>query len=225
MRKFSWKDKLVIMLAPPLAALVIRLLRLLVSVDLVNVGYLHSKSEERDGIILSFWHDQFLLMPTIFDGLPAKIMISSSKDGELITRTVGWFGQGAVRGSSSRGGREAFRELVKLGRERVDLVITPDGPKGPRHQIKDGVVQMAKITKRQVYPLAFACSRGHRFGSWDRFLLPYPFAKCVYMVGAPVHYRETDNTDGFRDRLQVAMDITTRSAQEYLEETYGVPAV
>ena len=88
-----------------------------------------------------------------YEGAGAKVLISPSRDGELIARTMDYFGLGTVRGSSRRGGRAAFRELVELGRTPFDLAITPDGPKGPRHQLKDGVVELARITGRPVVPL------------------------------------------------------------------------
>jgi lysophospholipid acyltransferase (LPLAT)-like uncharacterized protein len=135
-----------------------------------------------------------------------------------------FFGQDAVRGSSSRGGRAAFKELLKLADEKVDLVVTPDGPKGPRHQLKDGVVQLARLTGRPVVPMAFVCSAGHRFRSWDRFLLPRPFGRGVYSFGEPVFYSRDEGAEVFRERLREAMRENQLKAENRLEE-YGASAV
>ncbi len=163
-------------------------------------------------------------MAKAYRGPGAKILISASKDGELIARTMQYFGQGAVRGSSSRGGRAAFRALIVQAREPVDLVITPDGPKGPRHQLKEGVVQLTRLTGRPVIPMAFACSRGHRFGSWDRFLFPFPFARGVFAYGAPVHWMAEESPVSFQSRLQQAMEETERRARARLEK-HGISPV
>ena len=106
----------------------------------------------------------------------------------------------------------------------MDLGITPDGPKGPRHQVKEGVAQLARLSGRTVVPIAFACSRGHRFASWDRFLLPYPFCRGVYALGEAVRHREGESTEAFRERIQQAMEENGRQAQARLEER-GVSAV
>jgi lysophospholipid acyltransferase (LPLAT)-like uncharacterized protein len=114
--------------------------------------------------------------------------------------------------------------LVALAAQPVDLVVTPDGPKGPRHQLKEGVVRLARITGRPVVPLTFACSRGHRFASWDRFLLPFPFSRGVFVFGDPVYFVKGEAPEIFRTRLQQAMEENERRALTHLEK-YGVSAV
>jgi len=217
-------DWLLINVAPWLAAWIIRLLRRSIRVEFVGEEHPKKFWEHGETVILAFWHDQLLLMVQGYRGPGAKIMISSSKDGELIARTMGHFGQGAVRGSSTRGGRKAFREMLELAKEPVDLVITPDGPKGPRHEVKEGVVQLARLLGRPVIPMAFACSRGHRFASWDRFLLPYPFGRGVYAFGEPLTFAKGDSAEQFMVRMQTALEENVRRAAARLEEQ-GVSAI
>ncbi len=114
-------------------------------------------------IILAFWHGQQLMIPLGYRGPHPEILISRHRDGELIYRIVKRFGFGAVRGSTTRGGPKALRQLIRLGRQGVDLVITPDGPKGPRHCVQQGVVALAKFTGLPIVPLAFACSKKKSF--------------------------------------------------------------
>lgn len=215
---------LLLNVAPLLAAWMIRLLRCLLRIDFIGEEYPRAYWQKGQAVILAFWHDQLLLMVQGYHGPGARILISASKDGELIARTMKRFGQGAVRGSSNRGGRQAFRELVELAREPYDLVFTPDGPKGPRHQVKEGVVQLARISGRPVIPMAFAVSRGHRFSSWDRFLLPFPFGRGVYSFSPPVFFHKEEGSESFRLRLQNALEENNRQARARLEE-YGVSAV
>jgi lysophospholipid acyltransferase (LPLAT)-like uncharacterized protein len=217
-------DRFLLAVAPLLAAGVIRLLRALMRIEFVGEKEPRSYWEREEHVILAFWHDQLLLMVTGYRGPGAKILISASKDGELIARTMRYFGQGAVRGSSTRGGRAAFKELLALAKEPFDLVFTPDGPKGPRHTIKEGVVQLARLTGRPVIPMAFVCSRGHRFASWDRFLLPFPFSRGVFSFGPPVHYNAGEAPGEFQARLQRAMEDNDQRARAYLE-AQGVSAV
>lgn len=217
-------DWLLLNLAPAFAAGIIRLLRRSLRVEFLGQEPLDALWDRGERVILAFWHDQLLLMIGGYRGEAARILISASKDGELIARTMRRFGQDAVRGSSSRGGGSALRALVKLSREPVDLVITPDGPKGPRHEVKDGVVQLARLTGRPVVPMAFVCSRGHRFRSWDRFLLPYPFGRAVYSFGEPLAAERDEKPDEYRRRLQKAMEENERRARARLEER-GVSAV
>jgi len=222
--KRSLADRLLLSVAPFLAAVVIRLLRLTMRVESLGEEVPRSFWQKQEPVVLAFWHDQLLLMVTGYRGPGAKILISASKDGELIARTMGHFGQGAVRGSSSRGGRAAFRAMLDLSKEPYDLVFTPDGPKGPRHTIKEGVVQLARLTGRPVIPMAFACSRGHRFASWDRFLLPYPFSRGVFSFGPALRYAQDDRPETYAARLQDAMEENELRARARLEEL-GVSAV
>jgi len=217
-------DPILLAVAPPLASLLIRLLYLLNRIDFVGEEHPKSFWQKGEQVVLSFWHDQLLLMVLGYRGPKANILISSSKDGELIARVMKCFGQEAVRGSSSKGGKAAFKSLVALGRKSVDLVITPDGPRGPRHELKEGVVQLARLTGRPVVPMAFACSKGHRFSSWDRFLLPYPFGRGVYAFGEPLFFDKAEGAERFRRRLEEAMELNQERARQHLE-AFGVSAV
>lgn len=209
---------------PLIAAGLIRLIHSLMRCELLGRESLEPFWKENQRLLFVFWHDQLFLMAKAYRGNGAKVLISASRDGELIARTMEYFGIGAVRGSSRRGGRAAFRELVQLGEEPFDLAFTPDGPKGPRHQIKDGVIELARITGRPVIPLAFACSRGKRFNSWDRFLLPFPFGRGVFVYGDPLSYEKGEGSDQFRERLRIAMAENQARAVARLRD-YGLTAV
>lgn len=221
---YKFPHRILLACAPWLGAKLIRFIAWTQKSQVYGEDKIQKLWQSGQQVILSTWHDQLLMMVMVYRGSGAKILISQSKDGELIARTVAYFGQEAVRGSSSRGGRAAFRELMKLSAEKNDLAVTPDGPKGPRHVLKDGVVQLARLSGRPVVPLAYVCSRGHRFKSWDRFLLPFPFARGVYVFGDPVYLERQADMDQCRKRLQMAMDETYSQAKHYLEMS-GVSAV
>lgn len=202
---------------PLLAAGLIRLTHGCLRIEILGEEPLRDLWEARRHVILAFWHDQLFLMAKGYRGPGASVLISASRDGEYIARTMGYFGIGSIRGSSTRGGRAAFREMVELTKQSVDLAITPDGPKGPRHEVKEGVVQLARLSGRPVVPMAFVCNRGHRFSSWDRFLLPLPPGRGVFSFGEPLYYAENDTVESFRQRLQQAMGENEQAAGDRLK--------
>jgi lysophospholipid acyltransferase (LPLAT)-like uncharacterized protein len=99
------------------------------------------------------------MLPLAYRGQAVNILISRHRDGELIHRVMARFGYKAVRGSTTRGGGVAFRRMVALGRSGEDLAITPDGPRGPRQVVKDGVIHLAKATGLPIIPVTFSCSK------------------------------------------------------------------
>ena len=109
--------------------------------------------------ILAFWHTHLLLMPHSRYKRPISVMISRSKDGEYISRVIDWYGVAVARGSSTRGGGAALRELLREARAGKNIVFTPDGPKGPARIAKDGVVYAAKATGLPIVPVAFAAKK------------------------------------------------------------------
>lgn len=131
-------------------------------------------------IILAFWHAQQLMIPIGYRGRGAHVLISQHGDGEIIARIIARFGHQAVRGSSTRGGASALRGLIKVGRSGRDVAVTPDGPKGPRHVAKLGVIQLAKATGLPIVPLAFACSKKNSsragIATWSRIRFPEAYS-------------------------------------------------
>jgi len=157
---------------PPAGAAVIRALGRSMRIDTRGNEEVDRLYREGKRVIIAFWHARQLMMPLTYRGTRAHILISQHQDGEIIARIVERFGFRAVRGSSTRGGVEALRELIRLGRSGVDLVVTPDGPNGPPHVVKMGVIQLARAAKLPIIPLAFSCSKKNssRVGivSWCR---------------------------------------------------------
>ena len=163
-------------LLPPIAATAIR--------GVARSMYCETRGHEavdalyREGrhVILAFWHAQQLMIPIGYRGTGAHVLISRHSDGEIIARIIARFGHEAVRGSSTRGGAGALRALIKLGRSGRDMGVTPDGPKGPRHVAKLGVIHLAKATGLPIVPLAFACSKKNSLragiATWSRTRFP-----------------------------------------------------
>ena len=153
---------------PPAGAAVIRALGRSMRIDTRGHEDVDRLYREGKRVIIAFWHARQLMMLLTYRGTLAHILISQHQDGEIIARIVERFGFRAVRGSSTRGGVEALRELIRLGRS----VVTPDGPNGPPQVVKMGVIQLARAAKLPIIPLAFSCSKKNssRVGivSWCR---------------------------------------------------------
>jgi lysophospholipid acyltransferase (LPLAT)-like uncharacterized protein len=144
---------------PPAAAALIKAIARSMRCETRGQTSVDALYREGRHIILAFWHAQQLMIPIGYRGAGSHVLISQHGDGEIIARIIARFGHQAVRGSSTRGGAGALRTLIKLGRSGHDVVVTPDGPKGPRQVAKLGVVQLAKATGLPIIPLAFACSK------------------------------------------------------------------
>ncbi len=146
-------------LLPPVGAAAIRGVARTMHCETRGHEALDGLYRDEQNIILAFWHAQQLMIPIGYRGRGSHVLISRHGDGEIIARVIARFGHEAVRGSSTRGGAGALRALIKLGRSGRDVVVTPDGPKGPRHVAKLGVIHLAKATGLPIVPLAFACSK------------------------------------------------------------------
>jgi len=170
-----------------IAALYIRLVRASGRWRVVGAEHPAAFWDAGRPFILAFWHGRLLMMPYCWRrGVAMNMLISRHPDGRLIARTIGHFGLGAVAGSSGKGGRAALREILRaIGRGEC-VGITPDGPRGPRMRASPGVVDIARLSGVPVLPAAFATSRRKVLGSWDRFVVPLPFSRGVFVWGAPI---------------------------------------
>jgi lysophospholipid acyltransferase (LPLAT)-like uncharacterized protein len=114
------------------------------------------------------------------------VLVSASKDGEKLARVLSKFDLICVRGSSSRRGKEALREMTNLVNDGYDAGITPDGPRGPKYHCQDGVISLAQITQAPIIPVSYDVSRKITVNSWDNFMVPLPFARATLRIGAPM---------------------------------------
>jgi lysophospholipid acyltransferase (LPLAT)-like uncharacterized protein len=174
-------------LLPPVAAGIIRA----IGRTMRGHGPLDKIYGEGRHIILAFWHAQQLMIPLGYRGAGSHVLISRHGDGEIIARIIARFGHEAVRGSSTRGGAGALRALIKLGRSGRDVVVTPDGPKGPRQIAKPGVVQLAKATGLPIVPLAFACSKKNSSPAGIASCFPIRFRAACFSTGTRSTWRVT----------------------------------
>lgn len=132
-------------------------------------------------LIWVFWHNRLLVVPVLYERLfrhrKSAVLISRSRDGGILAGVIERFGGEPVRGSSSRGGASALRELQRRMDQGSDAYITPDGPKGPRYSVGAGALWLAQATGADLLPVSVECSSSWRLGRWDGFFIPRPFAR------------------------------------------------
>jgi lysophospholipid acyltransferase (LPLAT)-like uncharacterized protein len=145
----------------------------------------HLRASRR--VILAFWHSRILLISHLFQRENALILVSRSRDGEIIARILQRQGHEPLRGSSSRGGLRALSEMIrKMKQSGRPAVVIPDGPRGPRHRVQPGIIILAKKTGFPIVPVSYSARRRKVFNSWDRFVLPAPLTRCKVVFGEPL---------------------------------------
>lgn len=206
---------------PPIVAFVLRSV-------LATLRVRHSGSGPIDGLnasgrnyIMAFWHSDNLYAVFSRVKLPAVPVISHHRDGEMMVRLMQRFGvTDFARGSSTRGGAAALRELLRWARKGANLAIAPDGPRGPVYEVKEGVIAAARMAGIPIVPMRFHPERCIEFSrSWDHSRLPLPFSRALYIYGDPVEVDRnatTDELEHARLRLQRSMnEIRERAAVDF----------
>ncbi len=156
-----------------------------ISFDIVGGEHVERLREAGSACIYALWHGR--LLPAMFHhrGQGVTALVSRSRDGEYIARVLEHWGYATVRGSSSRGGSTALRAIIRAARSGNAIAVTPDGPRGPRHKLKPGVLAAAQATGLPLVPVATGADRAWWFESWDRFLVPKPFSRVRIAYGEP----------------------------------------
>ena len=187
-------------LVPIIGSLLIRL------ISLTNKKVFHAPATlGKEPFVMACWHGELLMIPyayTRYRKTPhVKLLISEHFDGNLIAKTLSFFGFGTIRGSSTRGGAKALIAAIKELKSGYDLGITPDGPKGPRHQVQDGIVVMAQKAKVKIVLVEIKPSAYWQLGSWDKFVIPKPFGIIPSYISDPLDIQDMD-TDEARKKIQ-----------------------
>jgi lysophospholipid acyltransferase (LPLAT)-like uncharacterized protein len=132
------------------------------------------------------WHGELLCSPQAYRKYhprqKASGIISRHFDGEIIARILGYFGIRPLRGSSSKGAKQVLLEAFRAIKEGDDLLVTPDGPRGPRHHISDGAIALARKAELPIMAVNYVPSRYWQLNSWDGFVIPKPFAKLDFYI-------------------------------------------
>ena len=149
---------------------------------------------ENKSFIYALWHDQLLLSPFTWQTKNRiDILISKHKDGDIIADLIKYHGFNSIRGSTNNPSKEkekntisSIRKIIKTLKANVSIGITPDGPRGPRHKVSEGTINIARISNKIILPMALAYKEQWVLNTWDKFIIPKPFNKICIVWGDPI---------------------------------------
>lgn len=176
----------------------------------------HLEAADPGGAIYCAWHNRLVLSMVAYHNYVKKhkpsrgiaAMVSASKDGGFLSAILECFKVQPVRGSSSRRGPQALLELTTWAERGYDLALTPDGPRGPRYQVQDGVMSLAQVTGLPIIPFSYHLDWKLQVKSWDRFQIPLPFSRCDMVMGRAVQVpREVSDEERENLRRQLEQEL------------------
>ena len=165
------------------------------------------------GKILCMWHSRTIPPAARYRGKDITILISLSRDGELISKILAALGYPALRGSTGPSGARVLASCIKLLRSGRTLAVTPDGPRGPSGVLQGGVMTMARKSGCALVPVGSSARQRIVMGSWDQFMLPLPFAKAIMVFGEPMRVPENAD-DAALEALRVRFEAEMRRLQD-----------
>ena len=218
--KKKTKQNIVFTLISKFGWLLILLLGKLSFIKTTGRHYWKQLKQENARFIYIIWHGRILLPIYLhrYEGITA--MVSLHADGEMIAQTLHRLGYKTVRGSSTRGGKEAFYEMVEILKNGGTGAIMPDGPRGPRHKFKSGAIYLAQLSDAFLLPFTFASKRKIQFNSWDRFNLITPFSRAIAIYGKPIKVPTNLSKKEmvkFRQKIEQIMIHYEHQADEYFK--------
>lgn len=188
-------------------ALLVRLLGITWRIEYRGLDKLRKAREATGNVILAFWHGRLLALSYTHRNMNIQVLASEHYDGELMGRIISRLGFGHLRGSTSRGGHKALRDLKSVLEKGLDAGLAGDGPRGPRGRLQQGAVELARLTGKAVLPLTCTASSRKLFQSWDRFQVPLPFSRVVVDYGEPLIMKGDEDKD---QREQASANLQRR---------------
>ena len=178
--KNNFLNKIGAVILPGLLSVYLKTVRISISNDLRN-----------EKAVFTFWHNKMLIGWYLFKGKKYSALVSKSKDGDTLTRILKKWKYNVTRGSSSKGGKEAVTKIIEEIKGTTSVVITPDGPRGPIYEVKNGPLVVANKTGYPVIPVKIVMGKKKTLNkSWDDFEIPLPFSKCTVEFGNKMYYPE-----------------------------------
>lgn len=220
MKSGRYTDPIALAVVPILARMIMRLLSLTMKFDYLNDEMVRKWGSEGRQAIYSFWHGRLFMLPFGYFGPKLTGFVSRHRDGEYLARTLRGFGIECERGSNTRGWFGGLKGVLRAAKRGSDLAYAPDGPTGPRYEVKGGVIQIARATGLPILPITFSASKKKTLSSWDHFIVPYPFSRGVFVYGEPITVPRDagdDEMEAKRVELQEAMNDTMDRADRFFE--------
>ena len=189
---------------------------LITKISFLSIRWKYFNEDQKSNIfnvdnqyIFCCWHNRLFLGPHL---LPRNRIInalqSSHSDGMITSIAFKYLEMNVILGSSKKGGMQAFRKMIKCIQNGESIAITPDGPKGPKEIVKEGIIKLAQITGVPIVPLVWTTKKFKLINSWDHFVIPFPFSKGVYTFGEPIYVDKKINEKKIEiSRLEVENEM------------------
>ncbi len=185
----------------------------------INKKYVENLWKKNEAFILCFWHGRLLMMPLSWNKKKKiNVLISTHSDGQLLSKTVKHFNIETITGSSSKGGSEAIRNIIKSLKSGISIGMTPDGPRGPRMKVNSAIIKIASLTGHKIVPLSYSVKKKFFLNSWDKFLVALPFGKGCFVWGKPIKIKKNISTNEdlkLSKRLENNLLKLTKKADRY----------
>ena len=192
-------------------------------VNLKNRKKIEDLLERKESFIYSFWHDQLLMCPLTWQSNSSiKVLISKHRDGDIIAQLISNLGFEAIRGSThktnkikNKGGLLSARKMIKSLKNGISIGISPDGPKGPRHKVSEGILSISRLSKSVILPVGIGFKKKWVLNTWDKFIIPKPFNEITVVWGDPISAITNEkNIHQFKIKLESKMNNLTAQANK-----------
>ncbi|MDC3154889.1 lysophospholipid acyltransferase family protein [Pelagibacteraceae bacterium] len=192
-------------------------------VNLKNRNKIENLLERNESFIYSFWHDQLLMCPLTWQSNSnIKVLISKHRDGDIIAQLISNLGFEAIRGSThktnkikNKGGLLSARKMIKSLKNGISIGISPDGPKGPRHKVSEGILSISRLSESVILPVGIGFKKKWVLNTWDKFIIPKPFNEITVIWGDPIPAITNEkNNHQFKTKLESKMNNLTAQANK-----------
>ena len=198
--EWSWRRRFRVAFLTAAGGLVLRLLGSTWRIRRVGHEAFDTLKQRKEPCVVVFWHGEIVPITWIHRDTGFAPVISRHSDGEVIARIVESLGYRTVRGSTTRGGVRALLEAAQTVNEGITVAFTPDGPRGPRHAFAPGALIVAQRTGRPIIAIGATASRAWHMKSWDRHLIPKPFATVTYTYSEPQYVQATEPREAVQEQ-------------------------
>lgn len=173
--------------------------------------------KDQQSFIACFWHGRLAMIPQMWAwDVPMTALVSGHKDGILVGKIFERFGINYVMGSTNRGGAQALRQTVRLLKKGTHIGMTPDGPRGPKEIVNPGVIAMAQLSGAVIIPVSCSVRRYKELRTWDRFRIPLPFNRGIFLWGEAIIVGKEDDPETMRTLLEVRLQAIQQQADAWV---------
>ena len=203
-------DTVILLTVPRICSLLLKILGRTWRYTTLRQEHAESLRAEGKPIIYALWHGRMLPLVYKYRNRHVHALVSQHRDGELASRTAIRLGYGTVRGSSTRGGVKGSQDLLSKLKAGFDVVIMPDGPRGPARKAHIGALRLAQISGCPIVPVTAGASRHSTLKSWDGFIIPKPFSRCIVTFGNPLRVPSKASPDLLEEkRIELEHNLNT----------------